>query len=50
MLGSDTEGGTYARVDGEPEVFVVSRELRDAARRSLVDRSTLVDGGASGDR
>jgi hypothetical protein len=39
LLGGDADAnGVFARVDGEAEVFVLPRALRDAARRPLAER------------
>ena len=38
-FGDEAEGGYYARIDGDPAVFVVSKAIRELAGELLIDRS-----------
>lgn len=40
-VGAATEGGAFAQVDGEPEVFVLAAEIVEALARPLVDREIV---------
>ncbi len=41
VFGGDTDAGVYAHVEGEPNVFVVARAVRDAVKKLLVDRGAV---------
>jgi hypothetical protein len=41
-LGAPSAGGSFARVSGDPAVFVAPRRLEEAANRWLLDRTALL--------
>jgi hypothetical protein len=41
LIGGDTDGGAFARLEGEPAVFVIAADVARALSQPLVDRELL---------